>query len=262
MIRNIVNASNDVVVLDDLNGIAIGVGETVDGLQFGLDRFKSSSSIIQQLLLGTLTLNDGTYDYTGNKAIDLMKDNVDQVTRDGKRIITASDRPKDHYRHFTSCGDDMVNQVRCAGEHLIFQVPPGETQVKEAQFFDDLYLKDGYIRYENAAIGSHVTVDIVAPAGIPYPAIFKNGNCDIVNGVIVANTTNTGVYFVNPNAEETFLRFVNQVLILGTGDFQTSAPEPSFLPTPIIQRFKIYNASATETLTAVITMGLYRKQTV
>lgn len=262
MIRNIVNASNDVVVLDDLNGIAIDVGETVDGLQFGIERFKSSASVIKQLMLGTIRLNDGTYDYEGNKAIDLMKDNVDQLTRDGKRIITSSDRPKDHYRHFTSCGDDMVNRVRCTGDQLMFQVPPGETVTKEAQFIDDLYLKDGFIRYENAALGSHITVDIVAPAGVPYPAIFKNGNCDIVNGVLVMNASNTGSYNIDPNAEATFMCFAKQVLIFGTDNYQTSAPEPSFLPTPIIQRFKIYNASTTDTLNAVISMGLYRKQTV
>jgi hypothetical protein len=51
-------------------------------------------------------------------------------------------------------------------------------------------------------------------------------------------------------------------MILGNGKEVTSAPEPSFLPKSITQRFTVYNASTTDELKAVITLGLYRQRTI
>lgn len=261
MIRNIVNVSAGPVTISDFNGITIGVGETIDGLQFGLQKLDDSDDLIQELLSGTLALNDGTYTYETGRAINLLKNNVDQLTKDGKRIITASDRPKDHYRHYSSAGDDLSTGVRGDGQELIFIVPPGQTQVIDAKFIDDIYIKDGMAFFQDAEIGSHISVHIVAPIGTPYPAIFGNGNTDIVNGQIIANTNQTGDYFIDAVKENVFLRFMHKHLILGTERLMTSAPEPSFLPTPCSQRFVVYNASTTKDLNVVIVMGLYRTHT-
>lgn len=249
------------MTLADFNGITIGVDESINGLQFGLARLQDSASLIQELLIGTLKLTDGALSYETGRAINLLKDNVDQLTKDGKRIITASDRPAGHYRHYSSNGDDLQNGIRGNGQALIFIVPPGETSVIDTAFIDDIYIKDGTVAFEKAAIGSHISVDIVAPAGFPYPAIFQNGNFDVVNGSWIPNAANTGSYFINPESETVFLRFMNRHLLLGTYLIPTSAPEPSFLPQGCIQRFTLFNSSTSETLNAVVAMGLYRIST-
>lgn len=261
MIRNIINSSASPVTLNDLNGITIEVGQTVDGLQFGLMPLQDSRDLIQALLSGILQLHDGTLLYETGRAINLLKDNVDQLTRDGKRIITASDRPKDHYRHYSSHGDHVANNERGGGQALIFIVPPGQTQVIDTEFLEDIYIKDGAVAFENASIGSHVSVEIVAPMGVPYPAIFQNGNFDYINGSMIPNATNTGSYFIDLDSENVFLRFMHRLLILGSHNLVTSAPEPSLLPRRCLQRFSVYNASTTVDLSAVIHMGLYRKFT-
>jgi hypothetical protein len=261
MIRNIINPSGVSVEIVDLNGLTIGPGETVDGLQFGITAFKASQDLVHNLFHGYLHLHDGVSLYTNEKAVNLLMDNVDQLTKDGKRIITASDRPKDHYRHFTCYGDDLVDVTRGNGEDLMFAVPPGETIVKDIQFIDDIYLKDGTLAYQNAEMGSYLTVEIVAPPNVPHPAIFMNGNFDLMNGTWVPNATNTGAYHIH-SEETVFLRFINKLLMLGTNTTAHAAPEPSFLPTPLIHRLTVHNASSTETLKAVISMGLYRKITV
>lgn len=262
MIRNIINASENAVILNDLNGITIDAGDTIDGLQFGLQKLTNSQDLIQELLLGNLKLSDGTLTYEMGRAINLLKDNVDQLTKDGKRIITASDRPKDHYRHYASAGDDLENGIRGGGQELIFVVPPGETQTIDTQFLEDIYIKDGTAFFEDAAIGSHISVHIVAPRNVPYPAIFGNGNFDLVNGNLVPNGTGSGDYFVDTDSENVFLRFMHKMLILGSGQIITSAPEPSFLPSPCVQRFIVYNASTTRDLNIVVAMGLYRTHTI
>jgi hypothetical protein len=261
MIRTLTNISNADVILNDFNGLTIQAGETVDGLMFGDTVLRNSVDVLDALLDNQLQISDGSLVYAGAQAVDLLKGITEQLTRDGKRIITSSDRPKDHYRHFTSAGDDVQNKIRGAGTQLIFQVQPGDTQVIDTAFIDDLYLKDGMILYQNAEIGSWISVDIIAPAGTPYPAIFGDGNTDLVNGHLVPNTDGTGDYFVH-NTDEVYLKFVNKMLLLGTCRETTSAPEPSFLPKTVFQRFTMHNASTDNVLNAVVTMGLYRERTV
>lgn len=262
MIRNIINVSEVPVTIPDFNGITIGVGETIDGLQFGVQKLNESNDVIRELLSGKLNLNDGTNIYQSGHAINLLKSNVDQLTRDGKRIITSSDRPKDHYRHYTSAGDNLSTGKRGEGQELMFIVPPGETQVIDAKFLEGIYIKDGSAYFQDAALGSHISVHIVAPIGVPYPAIFGNGNIDIVNNQVVPNNNGTGDYFIDSVKENVFLRFMHKYLILGTERLITSAPEPSFLPSPCIQRFVVYNASTTKDLNVAIVMGLYRTHTI
>jgi hypothetical protein len=209
MIRNLINVSGADVTLPDFNGLTIEAGDTIDGLMFGEISLRNSAAILDAVLDGSLNVSDGTYIYEKSAAVEVLKGVVDQLTRDGKRIITASDRPKDHYRHYTSAGDDVVNQARGDGEELIFIVPPGETRVINTGFIDDLYLKDGMITYLNAEIGSWVSVDIIAPANVPYPSIFNEGNYDLVDGALVPNASNTGGYFLH-TTETIYLKFVNR----------------------------------------------------
>jgi hypothetical protein len=263
VIRNLTNISQAQLVLTDFNGLTIEAGETVDGLMFGEMALKNSLDVINAIVDGNLKVNDGTKDYTGQRAVDLVKGfSPDQLTRDGKRIVTTSDRPQDHYRYFTTCGDDWDLQTRGDGQCLQYTVLPSSDQTLEVRFIDDTYLKDGSMIYYDAEMGSWLRVDLFVPANMPFPAKNANGNFDYVDGAWVPNATNTGKYFILP--QETLVhRFINKMAMFGMGRQRENieTTEPNFIPKGWIVRLSIHNASSTETIRATVTLGMYRKIT-
>lgn len=261
-IRNLKNISNADITLNDFNGLTIQAGEIVDGLMFGEQALKESLSIVEALIANTLAINDGSYDYVHQRGVDLIRGTIDQLTKDGKRIVTTSDRPKNHYRYFTTCGDDMVNQIRGEGECLLFNVPPSSAQTIDAQFLDNTYLKDGSMIYLDAEMNSTLRVDVLVPANMPFPAKGKNGNFDYVNGEYVPNNTSTGTLWIN-ETETLVHRFINHMAMFGSGRNRETieTTEPNFIPKEWIIRLTINNASPTNILRATITLGMYREQT-
>lgn len=262
LVRNLINVSGVEVTLDDFNGLTIPVGETVDGLMFGETSLRSSLDVLAAIALGTLHVSDGTNEYEGERAISLIKGTPDQFTRDGKVITTTSDRPQDHYRYFTTCGDNWATQTRGDGECILFEVPPTEDQSIDVRFIDDTYLKDGSMLYSNADFGSWLRVDVLAPAGFPYPAKLKNGNYDVVAGQLVQNTTATGTYFVSAT-NTTVHRFINNMALYGIDRQreEIDTTEPNFIPKGWIIRLIVHNNGASATMRAAITLGMYRKIT-
>lgn len=263
-IRNLTNVSSSDVTLNDMNGLTIAVNETVDGLMFGETTLKSSADVLEALLNGLLTVSDGSMIYERQRGVDLIKDTVFQYTKDGKRIYTASDRPQDHYRYFTTCGDNLTTRVRGDGECLEYAVAPGEEQAIDIQFIDDVYLKDGSMIYHDAEMGSRLRVEIWVPAGLPYPSK-GDGNFDYVNGSFVPNSTNTGKYWIR-DVETMVHRFINQMSMFGMGRQyeKIDTSEPNFIPKEWIIRLTVINApldKTDKTIRATITLGLYRKQT-
>lgn len=260
MIRQLLNVSGVEITISDLNGMVIPVDQSVDGLAFGETALRASNEVLVKLLTGHLSLSDGTNTYTGSTAIDVIKGTTDQLTRDGKRITTSSDRPIDHYRHITGYGDNMVTKQRGEGTELVFDVAPTSDQTIDVQFLDNVYIKDGSVLFQNAALDSRLTIETFAPAGIPFPAA-NNGNTDLVGATFVANTMHTGKYWTL-GTETRLFRFVNKLHILGNGREDVTSPEPVLVPTPYITRFTLHNAGTVSNLSACINMGLYRKQTV
>ncbi len=260
MIRNLKNETDSAIVLTDLKGITVEAGEVTDGLAFGLEALRLSVSVLENLLSGNLSVNDGAVTYTGGKAVDLIKGTQDQLTRDGKKIITTSDRPQDHFRHFTGRGDDMVGGIRGEGPELTWVVNPEEDpEHVDVQFLDDVYLKDGHIKYVDAALGSWLTVETYAPAGVPFP-VPGNGNFDYTNGAWVPNAGNTGMYRIA--ATETLVnRFINKLPLLGDGEREALSAEPVLIPTPYLTRFKVHSESDAAPMSLILTLGLYRKRT-
>ena len=86
------------------------------------------------------------------------------------------------------------------------------------------------------------------------------GNMDLINGTWTPNANHTGSYMVLP--QETLVnRFINKMPLLGDDNREALSPEPVLIPSPYIIRFMVHNASPTETLRLVLTLGLYRKAT-
>lgn len=263
MVRTLKNISNSVLVLEDLRGLTLAVGEASDGLQFGESALRSSDSVIEACLAGSLEVSDGIYSYTGSAAIDLVRGFSEQLTKDGKRIITASDRPKDHFRYYSSRGDNLGTGERGNGTQLLSTVAPGQTVNLDAKFVDDVYVRDGVMDFVNAELGSFMSAAIVAPIGVPYPVFNKTGSLDFNGTAFVPNAEGKGDYAISMSEEVVFNTFINEMLFVGQrGEKGINSPEPVLLYKPYFLRFQIYNASASETLSVAITMGLYRKYTV
>ena len=260
-IRMLRNNTASTIILPDMNGMEIAPNATENGLAFGETLLRSSVAVQQAILAGSLDLYDGQAYYSGNVAIDVLKGVNDQLTRDGKKIITSSDRPADHYRVITGYGDNLATATIGEGPELVFSVPANVESVLDVQFLDNVYLKDGAIIFQNAALDSKLTIETIVPAGIPFPAASGNGNTDFNGTAFVPNTTNTGKYWTL-GTETRVHRFVNGLHILGTGREEVTSPEPVLIPTPYITRFRLKNASTVDVLQAVVNMGLYRKSTI
>lgn len=260
MIRTFKNTSVSTITFDDFYGLVVLSGDTFDGLAFGEQVLRDSNSIKIALLNDELSLSDGTNIFTGRAAVDLIMGYSSQVTRDGKQIITASDRPKDHYRCFSGCSDNLATGKRGVGDGLLFDIAPGQEAVREVKFVDDIYLRDGKIVYQNAAFGSLLDSDIVCPLGVPYP-VKGTGNLDLVAGTFVPNPGGTGMYQMATEPTVIF-KFASNIYMLGDSEWGFASPEPFLLRKPYYIRLKIFNASATENLRAVINMGYYRKETI
>lgn len=262
MIRQLTNISAGTVVLTDMHGLSIASSETVDGLQFGEAELRLSNDVILNILQGKLTVHDGINTYTDGSAIDIIRGTSSQVTKDGKQIITASDRPLNTYRYFSTRGDDMTNHVIGEGEELTFLVPAGQTVQKDLQFLEDLYIKDGQVHYWGVEDYSHLDMTVVCPAGIPFQAPALNGNYDLVGTTWTPNANNTGAYFIL-QTETTIFRFVNHYPLTKFDGFgYIESPEPQLFPTPYKFRISVTNNNTTDNLRAAVLITMYRKHTV
>ncbi len=262
-IRLLTNVSGSEIVLADMNGLAIPAGDTVNGLVFSESILMGSSDVLHALLNGTLSLNDGSASYTGMEAVDVLKGLTTQYTKDGKQIFTASDRPKDHYRHFTGRGDDVALGKIGQGERIHLIAEPGQTATLDVKFVDDVYIRDGKIRYLNAGFDSHLNIDVVCPPGVPFPAPNGNGTLDRVGGQFVPNANGTGTYMTAP-VEVVLFRFLNEFHLVGSEEIdEIDSPEPFMLYAPYFLKVSIgADPEITGPLKAAITIGMYRKKTV
>lgn len=264
MIRVLKNIGAEVLSLQDFQGLTLNPDETTNGIQFGEQVLKDSTSVALAILQGTLSVSDGFTEYTGNDALNLVKGAASQLTRDGKPIYTMSDRPKNTFRYLTSRGDDIPNNKIGEGSSLLFDVAPGVIQPIDMTFLEDIFIKDGYAQYGGSdSNDSWLSVEAIAPAGFPFPATLGNGNFDNVGGTWVLNSTNTGAYFII-NTETVINRFANRLPLFNfSHEVSIAGAEPSLIPAGYVLRILVNNgATATTTLKAAVYLGCYRKTTI
>ena len=258
MIRNLVNISGELLVLDDFKGKVVAIEESFDGLAFGEPALRDSESIAKAILEGKLIVNDGTVEYEGLSAIALIMGVATQFTVDGKPITTSSDRPKDTYRCFTGRGD---NSQRGQGQDLLFDVAPGSSVAIDVKFLDNVFIKDGTILYQNAVLGTYLDIEVIAAPNIPFPHPTNQGTLDLVDNAFVANVTNTGKYMTAP-IEVKLFRFLNHMHLLGDDQQSVHSPESFQLFSLYTLRFTLtHPVTATGNAKAAVTMGMYRAKT-
>ena len=263
MIRNLTNISAQPVVLEDMHGLLINPNATVNGLAFDDATLMNSSDLMLHILQNQVSVNDGVKDYFGMDAVNMLKGLTTQYTKDGKQIITSSDRPSGYYRHFTGKGDDVLAGKIGQGAPIHMIAEPGQTATIDVHFVDDVYIRDGKIRYLNAGFDSHLNIDVVCPPNIPFPSPTNTGTLDNVNGKFVPNTTGTGAYMTAP-VEVVLFRFINAMHLVGDNELDDiDSPEPFMMYFPYFLRMSINaDANITGQLKAAVTVGMFRKKTV
>ncbi len=263
MIRTLKNISTGTLVLSDFHGLELAVNETTDGLQFGENELRNSIAIAHACLHNEMTISDGLNTFTGMPALDFIRGTSNQVTPDGKPLVTSSDRPKDTFRYYTSYGDNFTTGKIGEGNQLLFNVTANSQASVDVAFIEDVWVKDGTVHYSGVSDShSELDVDIVVPAGIPFPAPGNNtGNYDFDGTNWIPNANNTGMYFILAT-ETTIARYINGYpLTPGGWHGDITAPEPQKLPSPYIVRVTVYN-NGNAALLATVILGTYRAHTI
>ena len=193
-----------------------------------------------------------------------MSINVTHTQRDGTLKIFASARQANTLLYLTARGDDLVNSKIGEGSPLLIQNNGIDTETSvETQFLDDVYLKDGYVYWQNASPGDSVSCEIVLPANTLFPSDNGTGNYDIVDNVPVSNSSGTGNYIMYP-IDIVVNRFVNRFLILGTNTVGTvlESQDTALIPKQLKFRFTHYTNTPNSNFAVAINLELYRDRTV
>ena len=186
------------------------------------------------------------------------------VQLDGTPKIYVSSRQGNSRLYYTSEFDDIANGTRGGGPSLLFRNTNAEQQMTiEGQFLDDIYLKDGYLMWEKAAVGDSVSMEIILPANQPMPKPERDGNYDLVDGSLVPNTEGTGGFIMNP-VDFIIDRFVNKVLILGTNTtgFIMISSDTTILPNIFKVKTTVDSPTGNVNLNVVVSLETYREHTV
>lgn len=262
-VQVLINKSSNEISLGDLRGRVIAVNEQVSLSEFDAYDLKASADLVCALSAGDLILQDDGIIYNSLQAVDIVRGSPIRTTKYGTQIVASSDRPNGTYRYFTDSGDDKDQNIVGGGDRLMFDVPPTESRSVYVRFIRDTWIKDGQVVYENAAFGSYLTLEVVVPAGIPFPAIDGNGNFDLVGTNYVPNATNTGTLFILP-VEATVFRFLNRYPLFSTGNGfgQITSPEPELVQKEITIKLTCHNAGTESNLKAHVLLGCFIPRTV
>ena len=186
------------------------------------------------------------------------------VQMDGTPKIYVSSRQENSRLYYTSEFDDVVGGNRGGGASMLFRnTDAKEELILEGSFIDDIYLKDGYLMWEEAAVGDCVSMEIVLPANQPMPKAERDGNYDLTDTGFVENTEGTGGYIMYP-VDIIIDRFVNNLLILGTNTtgFIMTSSDTAILPNIFKVRMTISSPTTNVNLNVVVALETYREFTV
>lgn len=245
MIRLLTNLTNAEFTLDDFLGKLVQVNETFDGLTGGESLIKKSASIVVKLLDGSLKLNDGSQDWYGMDAVNIIQigEIPPATTSDGKPIVAMRDRPDGTFSQMTGCSDDIENGIIGEGDEFILEMAPtANTSVYvDMKYHTNVWIRGGSIRYIDAQLGSYVNLYAIAPAGTPYPTYNNDGSLDYdpALSMFVPNLTNTGKFKINLLNDVIFDRFFSKKMILGNGLDEIMLTDPHHLIVPYFLRLEL-----------------------
>lgn len=116
-------------------------------------------------------------------------------TADGKPIYLPNIFPGPVVLYYAGSADHATNG-RGQGDMFIISSSAAEDKYLEFSFNDWVYLAGGYIKWTGAQAGDYVSMKLIAPATPVTAAPQNDGNCNVVNGIIVP-ADGDGAYDVN-----------------------------------------------------------------
>lgn len=117
-------------------------------------------------------------------------------TADGKPIYLPNIFPGPVVLYYAGSSDHPTNG-RGAGDSFLISTTQAEDAVFEFSFNDWVYLAGGYMHWQNAVAGDWVSMKLKAPATPVTAAPGNNGNCNLVNGVVIVPAAGNGAYNVD-----------------------------------------------------------------
>lgn len=190
---------------------------------------------------------------------------------DGTETIHTSPRQADTYLYLTGAGDDVVGGRIGEGTSLFIQNPEGLNEVSvEAQFTGVIFLKDGYVFWENAAVGDRVSLDMYLPAGIPLESDTGTGNAAEVDGEITYITdsqsldeTWVGTHLLFP-IDVVLNRFVNKLHLLGsnTHGLVLESTDAIAVPKEIKLKVRVVSPTGNTNIRISVMIEMYREKTI
>jgi len=192
-----------------------------------------------------------------------------KINRDGTQKVFSSPSYGGTYLYFTGKGDteDEVG----GGEPLRLTNTDGDTYGEIITgFSEDVYLKDGYIFWQNATVGDSVSLEVILPADTPYISSTETGNADMVDGSVkyitdskTPDETWKGKYLLFP-VDVTLFRFVNHFSLIGTNEhgLLLESTDAAEISKDLKVRLSFTSEAPNINLVVSVLMEMYRKNTI
>lgn len=185
--------------------------------------------------------------------------------------IHTSPRQEGTYLYFTGRGD-LPNSV---GNGEWFRLT-NETGLSYKEiitgFNETVFLKDGYVFWQNATVGDSASLEVILPANTPFLSEFQTGNAGVVdeNGTIsyitasqTPDETWVGTHLLFP-IDVALFRFVNSFSLLGTNEhgLVLNSQDAAEISSELKFRLSFHSESPNPNLVVSVLMEMYRKNTI
>jgi hypothetical protein len=191
---------------------------------------------------------------------------------DNTEKIHTSPRQEGTFLYFTGRGDSETEGIG-HGEAFRLTNENGDTY-KEiiTGFSETVFLKDGYVFWQNATVGDSVSLEVILPANTLYLSETQQGNAGVVdeNGTIsyitasqTPDETWVGTHLLFP-IDVTLFRFVNNFSLVGTNEhgLLLESPDAAEVEGDLKFRLSFKSEAPNPNLVVSVLMEMYREHTV
>ena len=190
------------------------------------------------------------------------------LQRDKTEKVYSSPRQEDTYLYFTGTGDDISgNRVGEGSSLYLINTDGNKNVVKEAQFLEDIYLKDGYLFWQNAAIGDRVSMEVYLPANVVMVHDEEKGNAD-ADGEYVTDSETPDETWIGTHIkfpfDYTLIRFVNKFNLIGdnTHGLCIESTDAALIAKELKMKVIVYSPTENAKLVVSVMMEMYRERTI
>lgn len=194
------------------------------------------------------------------------------VKPDGTEIVHNSPKQEGTSLYVTGAGDNVETGAIGAGTSFVLQNANGDALISvQGQFCDDIYLKDGYVMWQNAVIGDRLSLDIILPAEVPMHSENETGNAaenedgviDYITDSTTPDETWVGTHLLFP-VDVVMNRFVNKLHLLGsnTTGLVIVSSDAAFVNKELVYKISVTSPTSNPDILVSVLMETYRERTV